>query len=329
MIQGFKFVPDFTRTDADVSMLLLMNNFAFRHPVNDTVFLAQKATIIGANGTTQMTLFTPNVSVSAPGCTEQYRFCGTDVCTNPGGYYQLTSGNLIQQLMLDAAQTAAAQPILRASLEGQMNWIFYALSSEMLLTRDKVPTQNSYDPRTFSDPVAPRYIFSSPLSDNQWQLESEKIHNVAAEMLQLAPGRYAVPLNATTIVPPDTAEGRSLCGQQKIHSRSHTSFSVFGFAFTLTTGTLIIILSHAAPAIAARAQERSSRPTSLHRREEWIQNDVLQLLQVVTTGAGGSYLASKDRFVPCTFKIQGRKLNGRDTRRARGKASPTKELVFF
>lgn len=313
MSQGFTFIPAFAQTDADVSFLLLLNNVAFSRQVNDSIFLAQNATKLYLID--PVTAFISNVSLSTLGCTERYQLCGTDVCTNPGGYYQLASASTMRQLNLNAKQNATAHLLLESLFESQVNWLFYFMSSEMLLARDKVPRMNAYNPTNFTDPYAPMYIYSSALSDNQWHLESEQIHNVAVAMLQLATSRYAIPLNTTIghgmttidyIVAPDTAEGKSLCGQQKLHSTSHSSFSVFALAFTIATGSLIIMLSHAVPAIVAQAQKRSGRPKPLYQREEWIQNDVLQLLRVVLTHAGGSYWATKHNLVSGTAGLRKR-----------------------
>jgi hypothetical protein len=318
---GFTFLPAFTRADADVNLLLLENNVAFTRQVNDTLFLAQNATTFYLPN--PVTMFISNVSMSALGCTEQYQLCGTDLCTDPGGYYQFASQSITQQLNLNAAQNATVQLLSNALFGSQMKWVFNFMRSELLLARDKIPNSIGYISTNLTDFDAPVYVYSSPLSDNQWHLEAERIHNVAVAMLQLGTSRYAVPLSemihpgvTTTsyIVPPDTAEGKSLCGQQKLRTSDHTSFSVFGLAFIIVTGSIIIILSHTVPSLVAQAQRRSGKPKALYRREEWIQDDVLQLLRVVLTGASDGYWIGKHGSVPVTVgsgKIRWDLLEGR------------------
>ncbi len=307
MSREFTFLPAFARADADVNLLLLENNVAFTRQVNDTLFLAQNATTFYFPN--PVTMFIPNVSMSALGCAEQYQLCRTDLCADPGGYYQFASQSITQQLNLNAAQNATVQLLFNALFGSQMQWVFYFMRSEVLLARDKIPNNVGYistNPLYFNAPV---YVYSSPLSDNQWHLEAERIHNVAVAILQQGTSRYAVPLNetirpgvATTnyIVPPDTAEGKSLCGQQKLRTSDHTSFSVFGLAFIIVTGSIIIILSHIVPYLVAQAQRRSGKPKALYRREEWIKDDVLQLLRVVLTGPSDGYWVRKRSSVPVT-----------------------------
>jgi hypothetical protein len=321
MSKGFTFLPAFARADADVNLLLLQNNVAFTRQVNDTLFLAQNATTFYFPN--PVTMFIPNASMSALGCTEQYQLCGTDLCTDPGGYYQFASQSTTQQLNLNVAQNATVQLLFNALFGSQMRWVFYFMGSEVLLARDKIPNKFGYISTSLTDFNPPAYVYSSPLRDNQWHLEAERIHNVAVAILQLGTSRYAVPLNETIrpgvtttnyIVPPDTAEGKSLCGQQKLRTSDHTSFSVFGLAFIIVTGSIIIILSHTVPSLVAQAQRRSGKPKALYRREEWIQNDVLQLLRVVLTGANDGYWVGKHGSVPVTVgfgKIKWGLLDGR------------------
>ena len=113
MSREFTFLPAFARADADVNLLLLENNVAFTRQVNDTLFLAQNATTFYFPN--PVTMFIPNVSMSALGCAEQYQLCRTDLCADPGGYYQFASQSITQQLNLNAAQNAG---ILAAQIIG-------------------------------------------------------------------------------------------------------------------------------------------------------------------------------------------------------------------
>jgi hypothetical protein len=105
------------------------------------------------------------------------------------------------------------------------------------------------------------------------------------------------------IIPPSTPAGKKLCSQQKYRSTAHSSFSVFGIAFILLSGSIIIGLSYAIPSLTADSQLRSRKKTALYRREEWMQDNVLQLLRVALMEQSGAACAGKDEPVPVTIEF--------------------------
>jgi hypothetical protein len=307
---NFTPIPALARNDADVNLLFLLNNIVYSRQLNDAVFPAPNAVNVSAPMTS--TLFTSNVSVSALGCIEQYQLCGSNLCTIPGGYFQLMLPDTLQQLSLSPAQNATAYLISQSLYLSQMYWEYFILSSDMLLARNKVPSADGrlavWENASMAS-AAGWYFYSSPLPDNQWQLEAEQIHNVGLAMLQTI-GDYAAPQDYTIrpgvqanqfITPPDTKEAKALCLQQKVRSTEYSSFSVFGLAFVLAVGSLIIALSIAIPYLVGRIQSRSSSTRARNRREEWIRDDVLQLLRAVLERDGDEWIGKEEK-VPVTVE---------------------------
>jgi hypothetical protein len=191
---------------------------------------------------------------------------------------------------------------------------FFLLGNEMFLARDKVPT----DEQTvvIADEVVftlNQYYYSSPLSDNQWQLEAEQIQNVALGMMQQLVLDYAAPpdyivrpgiQSDSYIIPPDTDVGRKLCAQQKYRSSSHLSFNLFGIIFVLVMGSIIITISYSISPLVAASQLRSGSEKALYRRQEWQQDDVLHLLRAAFRGQDvGSWPEDSDAIVPVTIEF--------------------------
>lgn len=71
---------------------------------------------------------------------------------------------------------------------------------------------------------------------------------------------------------------------QKIRNAEYFNFSVFGLAFTLALGSLIIILSYALEPILGCVQRRRSWDT--YARLEWITNETMQLQRLAHEEVG-------------------------------------------
>ncbi|KAM7215866.1 hypothetical protein V8F06_008722 [Rhypophila decipiens] len=85
------------------------------------------------------------------------------------------------------------------------------------------------------------------------------------------------------VLPPQKLQEEKLCNNQKIRSRLHTSFSIFGLAFIFVVGGIVTIISYILEPLFHFLDHRRKATTSIaachrYRKDlEWTTNDVLHL----------------------------------------------------
>lgn len=90
-------IPDFNRTDADVTVFFLsQNSVAYYTPVFDAWFLSSGA-VNETDHTTNRTFFFPDYSVNIMACADQYALCNpsTSLCSQAGGLNDLTRHGIL------------------------------------------------------------------------------------------------------------------------------------------------------------------------------------------------------------------------------------------
>jgi hypothetical protein len=75
-------IPDFNRTDADVTLVLLNNKVAYTGEVTDPWF---RAPVRGKSGAGLNEAWFASNTLSGVACTEQWQFCNTDLCAPLSG----------------------------------------------------------------------------------------------------------------------------------------------------------------------------------------------------------------------------------------------------
>jgi hypothetical protein len=124
------------------------------------------------------------------------------------------------------------------------------------------------------------------LPSNQWELEVEHWFKFTLADLQRAILDQAtgpkIPEVGEFHTPPDTTEGRTVCGNQKIRSDSYTTFNVLGLVLIFSIGGLIILVSAFLPWATQRMQRHKEPYASLER----ISNDILQLQRLAHDAIG-------------------------------------------
>jgi hypothetical protein len=287
-------------------VILFLNNVAYPREIKDVLFQAPQLQAMLFPGETE--LWTPNSTVSALGCTEQYQFCGNEYCTDVGGYYQTASAAL-SKLQLTEDQRAISHAILNALWAARMFWMFYTPhGDETLLAADQIfgASNRIINAADFMNPT-PALHFSTTLDDNQWQQEAEHIHELSLALIQNAIFEHAAPVPALVrpgvpatdfaILASSDAE-RKVCRQQKVRSPSQMSFSVLGLAAIIFGGLSIIALSYGIPAVVLRYQ--LDRPQFAYRSRQWNLSSVIQLLRIAFEKSGtGPWLDEGDN-VPVT-----------------------------
>ncbi|KAK4122214.1 hypothetical protein N657DRAFT_664830 [Parathielavia appendiculata] len=149
-------IPEFNRTDADVSVFFLsQNDISYLSPVQDRFFLA--------NGTVKYTdqggrtFFRANSYVNTMVCAEQYAVCNpsTSSCTAPGGWQHLYDAILTENpLGFNTGQIGTAGRVLLALVDANMYSSVAALGAGALWANNLA-----------SGNISPG------LPDNQWQTE--------------------------------------------------------------------------------------------------------------------------------------------------------------
>lgn len=272
---SFNPIPEFNRTDADVSLWFLRNRAYYTGEVQDPFFKATTPNLIGT-----LQLYKPDSTVNALACTEQYSFCNNTTCTTLDALIPITRDLVTELLGYNTAQLATFDLVWRWVWAMRVYFLVFILQDQILLAS----SQN------FGT-----YRVSVELPTNQWQLEVGNLFNVSLAMLQLigleyvSPPEVQVTPNTTYdmyITTPNTTEGKNLCNSQKILSNGQYSFNFFGLMFILVGGSLVIVLSNAGPPLLARWQAKSSDERVQYRRREWTANDVLHLQSVAFDGRG-------------------------------------------
>lgn len=173
--RGWNPIPEFNRTDADVSVFFLSQNaVAYLEPVYDPFFSAHSTYNDASSG---QTLARPDVSVNAMICTEQYVVCNpsTSSCTPPGGWYHLSDAvfakntpgfNTAQRNTAGRIVTALAQSDIYTSVAGVGAGALWA---------NNVAAMN----------------ISPGLPSNQWQIEVQGWFQTSLAKLQAYMVEYA------------------------------------------------------------------------------------------------------------------------------------------
>lgn len=311
-------IPDFAQKEKDLSMISIGKNVAYTHEIKDPVFKADMLVEMNLGAAT-VPFWISNSSVGTIGCTEQYQVCTSSKCTDPGGIYEISdaNGTVSKFLGLNDAQTSTLSVIWRALFVSRAEILFMILGSAMVRASEHVALNSAYVTPANEVPgvnlttPSATYRYSTPVNDNQWQLEAQNMQNLALALVQnLVVGYAAAPIyrlsgNTSTLdslIRPTTQADINLCGQQKVRSLVHTSFNVFGLAFLIGTGSVIMILAKTIPELVSRAQLKEGTPEALHRRDEWRQDNVLQLLRYVSEDQNPGAWAEGESTIPLTIE---------------------------
>ena len=161
--------------------------------------------------------------------------------------------------------------------------------------------------------------FSGPLPDDQWQQDVEGWHHsTLAAMQGSAVDAATGPANPAMRqfwVPPANSEQQYLCRNQvrtfpkglhlgvisnymmqKVTSSAHTNFDVFGLAFTLVVGSLVILVSIVLEPAVAFYQQHYDNYT--YSQLEWVSNGTLQLQRLAQEEHGAGTWSNTTKYVP-------------------------------
>jgi hypothetical protein len=268
-------IADFQVPNADVTLISIFNKVNYVGHTDDLLFNAQKQ----SNLSTEFSVATNDLAVL--GCTEQYQFCNTadGKCTELTGLYGIRHAVDRGDLALSPRQAAAENIMWKASWSMALQWACKVLGGNLLLAQDWVFTGQS--------------TTSSALPVDQWQLESENLHNLSLAVLQrrvhefAAPEHFQIRPDISSIdhieTPTDPYLIRS-CDQQKTRSSQHYSVSVLGMTIIIGVGSFLILLDWIF--IKQILWFRSFTHKRLAKQADWTIGGTLQLHRLALEARG-------------------------------------------
>ena len=266
----FSPIPDFQRNDSDVTLTVLYNAAVYFGVVKDPWFKAE-------NLSDSAPVWLPTRYMSVLGCTEQYQFCNQKRCTPLGGLYEVGPGPS-EDLGFNKNQVATHKLLWKAAWGTKLNFMFLLMGSEALLAEDYLWGTT---------------MWSSPLPEDQWQIEAQNLHNVSLALLQQRIVEYASPPNIEIrpglnslrhVVRPNNTADLDLCSRIKIRTTTYSSFSVLNLSIIIFVGTTIITMNIFLAKLISWIQKRTG--FGLYKRLEWIESGSLQLQRMAGEGRG-------------------------------------------
>jgi hypothetical protein len=272
-------VPQFNRTDADVSLYFLaFNTIHFSSPVDDPWFSAHiifQETVNSVAGLTlNVTWYNADSLVTALGCADQHQYCNpnTGNCTPLSGWELVD--NAQQYLGFNDYQSHTYNLIANPA--------------------NDYPPYASVEYRGSSALIASETVFQgiqAPLPNNQWTIEVSSWFATSLASLQrypvdIASGPSDIDTSAGGVITLDNdAIEESLCKNQKVHTTGeYQNFSMLGLCIILVVGAVIISLSLTIEMVTSLIQRRLKWGNE--RRVQWIVDSNLQLQRMLYESAG-------------------------------------------
>jgi len=266
----FSPVPDFRRNDSDVTLAVLYNAAVYFGKVEDPWFKAE-------NLSTSTPVWLPSRYMSVLRCSQQYQFCNQKRCSPLTGLYEV-GPEPSEDLGLNKNQIATRKLLWKAAWGTQLGFIFLLMGNEALIAEDYLWGTT---------------MWSSPLPENQWQIEVQNLHNVSLALLQQRVVEYASPPNIEIrpglnslehVVRLNNTADLDLCSCVKIRTTNYYSFSVLGLSIIMFVGTIIITTNIFLAMVISWIQKRTG--FGLYKRLEWIESGALQLQRMASEGRG-------------------------------------------
>ncbi|KAK5091235.1 hypothetical protein LTR05_001416 [Lithohypha guttulata] len=295
-------IPELSRTDADVTIIFLMQNaVTYSEPVDDPMFAATNvydlsAVVAGAK------YYGADNYVTTMACTDQYKVCNpnNDKCTPLGGINQILPwiGFNDAELDLDDIQEAIAIRLMRSAQTGSISQILFALAENALLAKDLLVGG----------------LMSSGLPANQWQREVEgwlgkgladyqrKIVEYATGPPNIGPGSYVEqPWKDDTSA--TAFATKAMCYSQMINDTTDTiSFSILGMIILFVIGGTIVFISLFVDTVVGWIQKTCR--IGEHARMCWLLDDKLQLHRFLNQELGHGSWSDDYEAMPYTTSHQ-------------------------
>ncbi|KAH9907560.1 hypothetical protein F4778DRAFT_799859 [Xylariomycetidae sp. FL2044] len=281
----FEPIPELHRSDADIFLFFLSTNtIGFSTPPQDPWYYPDHAEGSStsaedpANETDikSVALTCSKEAASPLACAYQQQVCisGGKTCTPLGSTSDTVSA--AEELFKDEHSYP------------RFAWIFDALGQGGSIAE----VVQSLKASALTSRLSLSQGVQGAIAANQWQIDVQYWHAVSLAGYQRAMVDTAagiLPDDEMAIVRPDSPTEEALCDNQKIVSRSHVSFSVFGLVAILVFGLGTIGVSLSLEWLLDFVQKRWG--LSPYARLEWISNGTLQLQRLANEalGLGGTW----------------------------------------
>jgi hypothetical protein len=274
------------RGDGQVTLLFLVTNVAYVHPVDDPLFYADSS--IEGGG---FKLYATSEAAHVLGCVETYELCNGGNCTQfaaPSSFHKKD----LDDLGFNKKQWSTAVRILGAMKATTIHEMNYATQGLDLL--------------------ANRYVYGlsvHSLPSDQWIQEVNHWFGTMMNLIQIQSLSFLTgpndPSNEKNVM--DIPEkDRWMCGSQIIRRDDYASFNVLGmviilavggffFLFSLFLTTITKMISHLCVLAGRRRHEEEGK-------EEWQEYGVLQMQQRILQVQGVAQWEGLDADVPVVAK---------------------------
>ncbi|RFN51402.1 hypothetical protein FIE12Z_4329 [Fusarium flagelliforme] len=226
----WKPIPDFSRTDADVTVhFLSQNDLAYMAPVYDPWFSANGTRNASSQG---VTVFGPDRDVDTMVCADQYVLCNpsTASCTSPAGVLNLVNNMTWNTLNFSATQLFTANRMLYSLVQSNTYNTVASLGTAALWANNMVVGHISYG-----------------LPENQWHTEVIGWFQTNLAMLQA----YVIDFASNTadlgpfgyIQPPTGWDQQGQCTNQLVQAAGEVqNFSVCGVMIIVCVSAALVLL---------------------------------------------------------------------------------------
>jgi hypothetical protein len=278
-------IPEFNRTDADVTIFFLaQNSMSYDFPNSDALFGANTIQQDKLSSTEDpLIYYLPDRLISAMGCVDQFQICNPalsgPVSTN--GMLCTPLDSIIHvygkasSIQLSATQVETCWPIWRGAQFASMDNGVDGTGSSALKAQETVKDLSQI----------------TKLPDDQWVIELEAWNAVALARIQVAVLEYATgPINVVEqggeiIKPkPDDKVGQNICRRQLIlNVTGYQNFNMLGVMLILIVSSVLIIIGWTIDTVVGWIQGWMGKH---HARLSWVQDGYLQLQRMAYEGAG-------------------------------------------
>lgn len=317
-------IDDLLNTTADTTVVGLTNRNNFGASVSDPWFRADNCTVLHGELFPEICQ-APN-PLSFLACQEQYQFCkagsadssatldpateGFHFCTPLTGLYKLFPDLLFAKgpqwngttlTDLNPTQEALYYFLAKIVSSSQLHWQLGFIGHENLIAQDAL-WDGGFG-----------FKSSAGLPSNQWEKEVMNWMNVSLSSTQRGTLAYSRPseydVSSTNsslqyIEQPQDPELRNLCGNIKIRSARHTSFSVIGMAATISFGLVCILCSYVIRPLFTWMQRHTGH--GFYKTKEWMESSTFQLQRMAAEGRGIGPWTGKEGDMPTLVEPKSR-----------------------
>ncbi|KAK8132103.1 hypothetical protein PG999_000276 [Apiospora kogelbergensis] len=296
------FVPDsdiITR-DGDVSLCFLSGNGVhFSSHTDDDWYRAtvSDGDLSRTDYTTGQKVYRPEEAATPLGCILQYQWC-RDPSRGQCGNLEGSKDSIYSAAPWFNLTDKDLEPDRSRSdnkLGSLLLWAYYNLLNE---TPNLAIIIGALGPTSLASQKLVQTGLLSGIQKNQWHLDVTRWWHIVLATFQATFVDTAEGSGLPGTVKPENKYEWDICRNQKIRSAQHSSFSIFGLAFTYGMGALIIFMSFAIPPFLRLLQKRERYSKYAYLEGEG--DTSIQLHRVAQDQLGHGNWSRCDETIPTT-----------------------------